>query len=208
MAQQANETFDSFLQRLRTQAERCEAGKSTTEWMIVIRIIGGIISHDTRKQLLERERSLEETIKICKSQESIKENLKSYSEGGREEFPIEVKRVVRTQSHRSRQVPDMLCTNCGKPGHYPKEPSCPAFGKQCDECGRLHHFAAVCRSKGQKQRQVSRGSAGPSYSGGRRDEARPAKRVKMIETGSEKSEKDRNLIFCINSSKRRLPFTV
>ena len=36
------------------------------------------------------------------------------------------------------------CRQCGR-SHRPKE--CPAFGKECAKCHKLHHFAIVCRSR-------------------------------------------------------------
>ena len=34
------------------------------------------------------------------------------------------------------------CAYCGS-----KHAACPALGKKCGNCQRLHHFAAVCRSR-------------------------------------------------------------
>ena len=45
------------------------------------------------------------------------------------------------------------CNYCGKQGHGKNAPprtrktTCPAYGKTCDECGRLNHFKSLCRSK-------------------------------------------------------------
>ena len=38
------------------------------------------------------------------------------------------------------------CNRCGRDAHY-KDIDCPAKGKECRHCGKLNHFAVVCRSK-------------------------------------------------------------
>ena len=37
------------------------------------------------------------------------------------------------------------CGNCG--GTYPHFRACPARGKDCKSCGKIGHFARVCRTK-------------------------------------------------------------
>ncbi len=46
--------------------------------------------------------------------------------------------------------PPETCCNCG--GAYPhlKPRICPAKGKTCSFCGKLNHFAEVCRQKAQQ----------------------------------------------------------
>ena len=39
---------------------------------------------------------------------------------------------------------DGKCRNCGGP--YPHKDSCPAKNKKCKSCGKLNHFARVCRT--------------------------------------------------------------
>ena len=38
-----------------------------------------------------------------------------------------------------------MCGMCGF--EYPHKTSCPAFGKKCNNCGRLNHFTERCRTK-------------------------------------------------------------
>ncbi|XP_072169474.1 uncharacterized protein [Diadema setosum] len=54
---------------------------------------------------------------------------------------------VQRKPRQSKQ-PSKQCGNCG---HFHQPRSCPAFGKTCDSCKKLHHFASVCRSKRQKK---------------------------------------------------------
>jgi len=43
---------------------------------------------------------------------------------------------------------DPGCDNCGHPSHQPGT-TCPAKGQTCDFCGKLNHYARMCRSKKQ-----------------------------------------------------------
>ncbi|CAC5394862.1 unnamed protein product [Mytilus coruscus] len=50
------------------------------------------------------------------------------------------------QTHTDQKVKKKTtCRNCG--GDFPHANKCPAFGKSCNSCKKMNHFAAVCRSK-------------------------------------------------------------
>ena len=52
----------------------------------------------------------------------------------------------RSGSHKESRKSDEAtkCRNCG--GAYPHKDSCPARNKKCTSCGKLNHFAKVCRT--------------------------------------------------------------
>ena len=55
-----------------------------------------------------------------------------------------IRRYPDRQKHEQpARRPQSGCGNCGMP-HQPPD-ICPAHGKTCSTCGRLHHFAKVCR---------------------------------------------------------------
>ncbi|KAK3722796.1 hypothetical protein QZH41_007483 [Actinostola sp. cb2023] len=47
---------------------------------------------------------------------------------------------------------DNRCYRCGGTGHYGRDPSCPARGKTCRECGGRDHFASQCKSRSSSSR--------------------------------------------------------
>ena len=66
------------------------------------------------------------------------------------------KKQAWTQADRPTRSPTdkpETCNYCNKPGHGRNAPAaaskteCPAFGNQCDHCGKANHFAAVCKSR-------------------------------------------------------------
>ena len=58
-----------------------------------------------------------------------------------------------TSSNFDQLEKDIACDWCGKVGHGARAPShirkaqCPAYGKKCNQCGKLGHFIYVCRQK-------------------------------------------------------------
>ena len=61
---------------------------------------------------------------------------------------------LNTQLRQTSQTPGATkCRNCGGQQHgqgtpTDRETHCKAFGKTCKSCQKLHHFAHVCRSRG------------------------------------------------------------
>ena len=52
--------------------------------------------------------------------------------------------LLKQESTRWRSQP---CYCCGNTGHRTKYIPCPANGKTCQSCGKVGHFATVCRSR-------------------------------------------------------------
>ena len=52
--------------------------------------------------------------------------------------------LLKQESTRWRSQP---CYCCGNTGHRAKDIRCPANGKTCRSCGKVGHFATVCRSR-------------------------------------------------------------
>ena len=47
-------------------------------------------------------------------------------------------------SNQSKFLPGNKCIGCGRNRHADRLGECPAQGKSCNKCGRLHHFGSVC----------------------------------------------------------------
>lgn len=57
--------------------------------------------------------------------------------------PTMINNIKRTD--KPRQEKPSACPNCGRTPACSR-PQCPANGKTCTKCGKLNHFASVCRS--------------------------------------------------------------
>lgn len=90
IVQDQEEKFDSFVQRIRAQVEKCDFPKGTADLMTVLQILSGARSNETRRRILERERTVEEAIEIGRNDEILKDNLRSYNRG---EISSSVQRV-------------------------------------------------------------------------------------------------------------------
>ena len=108
--------------------------RSTWE-LIPDRIVCGVRSQTIRKQLLkEKDLTLHRAVQICQSVELSDQHSKELASKTHEE---QVSMVTRKRDpHHNPSIID--CRNCGK-NHEARRDSCPAYGKQCDHCGK-HHF--------------------------------------------------------------------
>ena len=56
----------------------------------------------------------------------------------------ELRTRYESRNRSNSREDDGKCRNCGGP--YPHKDSCPAKNKKCKSCGKLNHFARVCRT--------------------------------------------------------------
>ena len=64
--------------------------------------------------------------------------------------PRDSRSQSRNRQHlNKRNKKSGQCENCG--GYAPHRNPCPAWGKSCNACGKIGHFAQVCRSKSRRK---------------------------------------------------------
>ena len=143
--QEATEPVQNFITALKILADTCEFG-TLKDSLIRDRIVCGMSSDALRKQLLkERDLTLHKAVQLCQIHESAERYSKEVSD------QQEVN-AVRQQAS-SATVREKACMYCGR-CHAPQKELCPAFGKKCSSCMKMHHFARVCRST--RQRRMNR----------------------------------------------------
>ena len=93
---------------------------------------------ETQAKEVESDKTTVNTIKHKKKNERCSKKGK-----GRR---LEQHSKSRSESHKESRKSDesSKCRNCG--GAYPHNDSCPARNKKCTSCGKLNHFAKVCRT--------------------------------------------------------------
>ena len=73
----------------------------------------------------------------------------------RERSRIEQKSKLQ-ERNRCKSHP---CDYCGHTGFHTAGEDCPAYGKQCRNCGIWNHFAAVCKSKARNESNDIQGAS-------------------------------------------------
>lgn len=157
MKQEKSERIDSFVMRLRTQAERCEFDTSQDE-NIKDQITCGCYSDSLRRKILERgDINLDAIMKIARIAEAVVEQQKEFSNGSKndnkensemtEVCKIGNRPIVGNRNNFNKAHGSMECARCGWKGHRANDEKCPAKGKSCTKCGKSNHFARKCRTR-------------------------------------------------------------
>ena len=164
--QGGNESSDQYVTELRILASTCKF-ETLKDGLIHDRIICGIQNQTIKERLLrEADLTLKKAIDICRAAEVSREQVKSLTD--RNSADIDALHKTKQDSRRSNLREDFRdqqnreynhtrknnCNNCGQQ-HAAK--SCPAYGKSCNNCHKLGHFAKLCRSTNrQRQREPIR----------------------------------------------------
>ena len=154
--QLAGETLDNYATRLRQLSQYCEFGNINQE--IILQIIeGGIETSIASKALRTTDITLEALLdwgrvrSITNSQVSeIKRAENANTVNAIQHATFKRKAFLSKSEHKAAdRVPSTsrrACGNCGNANDSSHSLHCPASGKTCKTCGKLNHFAKVCRS--------------------------------------------------------------
>ena len=152
-SQKSDQSFDSFLTELRGLAKTCEYGQ-LKDSLIKDRIVCGIKEKKLQTKLLAADPDLAAAIEGCRAWETAHTQAQSINKTESTNEPdAEVHKMKASnrrnnseQERRNRweRQPGRPCYYCGKT-HAPR--NCPAFGNQCEKCGKMNHFASVCKNR-------------------------------------------------------------
>ena len=148
--QQESETIDTYVTELRNKASRCEFA-DLKDGLIRDRIVCGIINDSVRaRPLRESDLSLEKCVDICRASEISAFQLKELTD----EKSVHAVRVEDkagqsdTWKEKREEKRDKTGNNiCNYCGYRHRRSRCPAYGKNCNRCKKLHHFASMCKAK-------------------------------------------------------------
>ena len=156
-SQESGENITEFYTRLQPLARKCEVANTDLE--IKPQIVQRTSSVRLRRKAIEQNFSLEGLLKAARSMQTADERT---SEIDKQQSHAVGRRNNKTrddQEENSNGPPKIgyrntKCGLCG--GSYPHRGMCPAQGKKCMSCGKLNHFAKVCRSKSTNRSKSSR----------------------------------------------------
>ena len=134
---------------------KCNHEESLREERLRDQIICGMIDAEAQQKLFTKDintLTLEDTLTICNSKEFSRQTKGKIRPG-------ESYEINRVNTHRKRSQYKKLkmrrhddnktCSGCG--GTCENETECPARTRSCNNCGKLGHYATVCRSKTNKK---------------------------------------------------------
>jgi len=167
--QEPTEGIDAYVTRLRGLAKTCKFDK--VDEMIRDQVIDKCASNNLCRRLLgETNLKLDGPLQIARSLEASNIHATTI-EAGSEQPPQHVNQIAsesenqetrrrnkrykkpKNSGGKDKGTKQGVCFCCGRAGHRAKDPSCPAVGKQCGNCGKQGHFAKV-RQKGLTKEQV------------------------------------------------------
>ena len=166
----AVETTAAYAARLREKANECDFG-DTLEDRILEHIIQTIDNQTLIQKCITKGWNLNQFLLEASQMEDTSlqvRDMKPYNDGRtvarihgygdyhpergngtqrrEQRFYGENQRYVQRSDSYTRDV-QYSCDYCGRTGYHAAGRDCPAYGKECRNCGRLNHFESVCRSK-------------------------------------------------------------
>lgn len=150
---QDTDNLNTFALKLKQQAEKCQFPTDFYEEALITSFVMNISSSDVRTVLLQKEfktlneavelaRTLTGALEISKVQPTLSEvNKISEKKIKSKNFQSNSPQTSKNSNTNSKTF---KCRNCGMI-HGINE--CPAYGKECHFCKKLHHFSKYCRSK-------------------------------------------------------------
>lgn len=129
IAQDRNESFDSFVTRLRNQLNKCKFQDPMVQ--LKDQIIEKCAINDLRQRAFESDMSVDQVIFTGYAIENLLKNSNLTSNSNLNAAP------QRNQHH---------CTRCGQTNHEHTNQNCPARKKSCKLCNKFGHLAKFCRS--------------------------------------------------------------
>ncbi|KAK3784424.1 hypothetical protein RRG08_039425 [Elysia crispata] len=174
--QQEHETLDEFVTEHTRLAKQCKF-ENLKEDMIRDRIVVGIRRPEVKDRLLrEADLTFEKAMSICRADEESRKGLNLIStpdSAAKTHVPVHFIKKGPKKNHttergqrgqnpgpRPEKGNKRRCPKCGLI-HEPRK--CPAYGKSCNKCHKMNHYAKICRTVQKNVHEVNQPTEMFSY---------------------------------------------
>ena len=181
LVQKPDEPTSTYIVRLREASEDCDFGDAdAVNRSIREQVLLSGNNTKLKRKAMESDWNLTQIINHAKLMEDSSHqtedmSMRRHNGNIKSNIPVIVKQEDESKKTRTRRYshlkPDRRDTyvvkpkldnearkpKCGRCGFVHLQGRCPAFGKNCNKCGKKNHFSAVCRSENQKfSKQMTR----------------------------------------------------
>ena len=153
--QDAGESLDSYMTRLKTLVKDCDYGAERDDALRDQLVFGCLEDRLREKFLREETLSLNDALSICQSHESSRKQMSIIR--NEHDETTSINRVQKTnrprpnrvrsddKEERNKERPTTvnMCRYCGN-NHIWDIRKCPAYGKTCNYCKKKNHFRSQC----------------------------------------------------------------
>ena len=157
--QESGEPIDKYATVLRNMADSCEF-QDLKDSLIRDRIVFGIADNNVRERLLRvPDLTLNKALEIARAAEATQsqlkqmQNLHEVNAVGKKKEKFFRKKQEEKKKSANGSTQQIDCKFCGRK-HVPDRSKCPAYGQQCNKCGKSNHFAAKCTGGRQTSRNL------------------------------------------------------
>ena len=149
LTQRPEEPVDSYLNRLKVQAQRCNFATADVDDNLIDQIIKGTAHMAVRKKILDQDPktlTLDKAADLARTYEATQTQMQQLGQPGGNVNVVTQKR----QQQKPRGKPKTAtakgksCFYCGKTAH--SRDQCPAKDSQCRLCTRIGHWSVVCQN--------------------------------------------------------------
>jgi hypothetical protein len=161
MAPLPGESTDTYLARLRRQAVLCAfACTNCNESQADDHILDILLRQTQLKGLRQRvfekgATSLDHVARLATMMENSRRHAERTGDNRTEDNALHMSQGInRNNSSRGNSAEQCYC--CGGSHGLDRQRHCPAFNKKCTACGKMSHYASVCRSSRQGAPRVNR----------------------------------------------------
>ena len=133
-----NEIKEQIIKSCKQNALRRKALREDLDLTALLKAGRALELSETQAKEVESDKTTVNTVKHKSKYETYSRKGKGCRRGKQSQ--------PRAESHKESRKSNgsFKCGNCG--GAYPHNDSCPARNKKCISCGKLNHFAKVCRT--------------------------------------------------------------